>query len=474
MNSTDRHYKYLEGLYLSGGQKTVVLYGHKYTGKKSLIERFTKDKPSVSYTASKCEDRQQRRIMGKRFFADRGIQGAASSHETRSAGPSAAGSPAPENEEYPEYREIFAKMAENARDGRLVISIFDFEHLIRPDSDFLKSLIDFAESGTVYAGLMILLVSGSVGFVENDLLKKSGMLSRSVTAFLKFSDCAFSELSEHFPGWSAEDRIGVYAILGGRPGLYGAFDVNVSLKENVEKVILDKYGALRNEAELRLSRSLREPAVYSSILMSIASGDRKLNDIYRTTGFSRAKISVYIENLMAFEAAQKVFSEETKGMENAKKGIYAVSDPLLLFWYRYVFPHLSELLEMTAEEFYEEYIEEDFPSFCEQAFRDAVSQYIVDSSLFPGAPGRFGIWDGKKGKIDLLAERDDGSWTAGLCSYEKGVMDEDMYRAFLATVKSARIQVSHTVLAAREGFSPELLKLGDREDVTLITLKDIS
>lgn len=446
MKSSDRQQKYLEGLYSSGGNRIIILYGQKYSGKKSLIEAFTKDKPSVSYSAAKCEDRQQRRIMGSRFSTE---------------------------SEYPEYRDIFLKMTEKSENGRLVISVFDFEFLIRTDSSFLQSLVDYASSGVVDVSLMVLLVSGSVGFVENELVKKAGSLALSFAGFLKIADCPFSDVREFFPEMSPEDRIGIYALLGGRIGLFPFFDREKALRKNIESVILDSRGALRNEAELRLSRHLRETAVYSSILMSVATGDQKLNDIYKTTGFSRAKISVYLENLTALEAAEKVFSEETKGMDNAKKGIYAVSDPLLLFWYRYVFPHLSELAGMKPEEFYDAYIAEDFDAFCERAFRDAVSQYALDSSDIPHSSGRFGIWEGKKGRIDLLSENEDGNWTVGLCSWEKPVMDGKQYEVFLSAVKSAKVQVSHTVLAAREGFSPALTALGRRDDVTLLTMKDI-
>ncbi len=39
-----------------------------------------------------------------------------------------------------------------------------------------------------------------------------------------------------------------------------------------------------------------------------------MNDLYRTTGFSRAKISVYMKNLAAFDIIQKVVSFETGGL----------------------------------------------------------------------------------------------------------------------------------------------------------------
>ena len=49
-------------------------------------------------------------------------------------------------------------------------------------------------------------------------------------------------------------------------------------------------------------------------------------DIFHATGFSRAKISVYLKNLANFNIAEKVVSFETGGWENAKKGVYQIKE----------------------------------------------------------------------------------------------------------------------------------------------------
>ncbi|MFR6392129.1 MAG: hypothetical protein ACLUN0_03870 [Roseburia sp.] len=63
-----------------------------------------------------------------------------------------------------------------------------------------------------------------------------------------------------------------------------------------------------HEAENYISIELRELSVYNTILAALASGNNKLNDLFLKTGFSRAKISVYMKNLMAFDVVEKVVS----------------------------------------------------------------------------------------------------------------------------------------------------------------------
>lgn len=73
-------------------------------------------------------------------------------------------------------------------------------------------------------------------------------------------------------------------------------------------------------AEQKISAELRELSVYNTILSAIAQGYNKLNDLYAKTGYSRAKISVYMKNLSHFDIVEKVQSFQTGGWENAKKG----------------------------------------------------------------------------------------------------------------------------------------------------------
>lgn len=76
-----------------------------------------------------------------------------------------------------------------------------------------------------------------------------------------------------------------------------------------------------------------ELSAYSTILAAIARGENKLNDIFHATGFSRAKISVYLKNLANFNIVEKVVSFETGGWENAKKGVYQIKDTFVNFWF---------------------------------------------------------------------------------------------------------------------------------------------
>ena len=93
-----------------------------------------------------------------------------------------------------------------------------------------------------------------------------------------------------------------------------------------------------------------------------------INSIGR--GYSRAKISVYMKNLAAFDVIDKVVSFETGGWDNTKKGIYRIVEPYINFWFTFVYPHLSELISHTPEAFYDKFIAPYLDEYLENYFVD--------------------------------------------------------------------------------------------------------
>ena len=111
----------------------------------------------------------------------------------------------------------------------------------------------------------------------------------------------------------------IFSILGGIPAYWECFDASKSIEQNITDAVLKKGAPLREEGENIVARDLRELNVYNTILHCLANGENKLNDLHVHTGFSRAKISVYIKNLMERELVEKVFPFENASAINAKK-----------------------------------------------------------------------------------------------------------------------------------------------------------
>lgn len=435
----DTELQFLSEYFVREGSQILVVYGGKGVGKTALLQEFCKDKKHTYYLARACSEREQR------------FQWAA---ELRASGV--------EIDRYPEYSELLESVAAPKETRKQVIVIDEFHHLVKGDSGFFETLIRYTDNRLLSRPVMIVLVSSASGWVENTMVSKVGRSAASINGWMKIREMTFDALSTLFSGYSTDDCIGNYAVLGGLPGLWMSFSQELGTGENIIENILRPESRLFEEMSVFLLDELREPAVYNTILAAMARDCNKLNDIYRHTGFSRAKISVYLKNLMELDLVEKVSSFETDGRVETQKGIYRISNAYVKFYFRYIFPNMSSLQKLSPREFYEQKIEPSFALYAEEAYRKICREQI----------GRYchniGEWLGKAGTIDVVASDSNGSYTVASCSYARQMTYED-YEWLLFCMKKAKVQNSDIRLYCEKGFDERLQNAAEQGKVKLLT-----
>jgi hypothetical protein len=291
------------------------------------------------------------------------------------------------------------------------------------------------------------------------MVSKMKGLARMVSGFLKIRELKYRELVKAFPGFSPEECIGAYSILGGIPGLWQYFDDSLSLRDNIEQKILRPGEVLFSYGQQVVEQELRETAVYNTILCALAQGRKKLNDLYLHTGFSRAKISVYLKNLMQLELVEKVFSMETEGRSNTQKGVYQIRHPYVRFYYHYIFPHRSALARLRPPEFYDRFMTRDFRQFSAPCFVQVCREYLEKENIQRHLPGKYGHleqWVGKTGNIDFIFQDEEGNTLAGICNWEKEVMTYQDYEGLKDSLNKAKLRGDYLVLFSAGTFDERL------------------
>ena len=267
-----------------------------------------------------------------------------------------------------------------------------------------------------------------------------------------------------------------YAILGGIPGLWNQFDDRLTIQQNICRNILDADSFLFEEGERMLTEQLREPSVYNTIMASIAAGNHKLNDLYLHTEFSRAKISVYLKNLIELELVEKVFSYDTAGKENVQKGIYRISHPFVEFYYTYMYPHLSDLQKLSVGEYYNRYVAPDFRKYVTRYFKIVCRQHLTrmnERHRLPIVLDSIGEWIGKNGSLDIIAQDQEGHTLIGLCNWEKPMAYED-YETLLACAKKARIHADYIYMYTAFRYDERLnLEAKMKTNLKLVQITDL-
>ena len=445
---------YLEQHFRRPGSQMIVVYGQKNVGRTALIREFAKGRQFVFLCARSCSGKEQRYLWAKECADSRMI-----------------------TEQYPTYSDLFTQIAKKSTE-KVVLVIDEFQNVVKNDTSFLKELTMFLRDQGRIQELFVILSSSSVGFVENSLVGRIGEAALSISGFLKIKELRFSHLRTYFSHYSIKECLEVYAVLGGFPGLWAQFDDRKLVKDNITAGFLRKNSFLINEALGYVENELRETSVYATILATLASGRQKLNDLYLHTEFSRAKISVYLKNLMELELVEKIFSYDTEGKSNTQKGVYRIKNPLVDFYFHYIYPNLSSMPLLLPEEFYDKFIASDFRFFVEPSMKKMCLEQLQqqnEAGKLPFHYVRSGEWVGKIGTIDIVAQDEDGQTLLALCNYEKAFLNIDDYDWLLFLAKKAKLN-PHTVYLYTVGAFDEKLEKKARENkgIHLISLKNQS
>ena len=444
--------KYLNSYYDRDGSQILVVYGQKHIGKTALVREFMEDKPGYYYLARACSEREQSYQWCRQLQRD--------GYET---------------EQFMSFHDIFAKITRRSS-GKKVLVIDEFQNIVRASDRFMKELVSFVHSQWNRDEMMVVLCSSSIGWIENSMINRIGEAAYELSGFLKIRELLFEDIIQKFPNFRIEECVEAYAILGGFPGLWNQFDDRLTIQQNICRNILDPDCFLFEEGERMLTDQLREPGVYNTIMASIAAGSHKLNNLYLHTEFSRAKISVYLKNLIELELVEKVFSYDTEGRENVQKGIYRISHPFVEFYYTYMYPYLSDLQTLSVGEFYNRYIMPDFRRYVTGYFKKVCRQHLTKMNNRHKLPIDFDIvgeWIGKAGELDIIARDEDGRTLIGLCNWERPMTYED-YEELLGYAKKAKINADYVYMYTAFRFDEKLnLEAKVKPNLKLVQISDM-
>ncbi len=445
----------LNNYYNSGKNQILIVYGHVKTGSVDMLVKFIEDKEAVYYYACSASERLQRFIWG---------------NELKRKGASLDKVPT-----YTEIFEAYSRMSVSS-DKPLIIIVEHFEDIMKGSPDFLEQI-----SKPVYEDnhppIMVLLLGENSAWIENSMVEKLGAQASYISGFLKIKPYSFQEMKKRYIDMSDRDAVATYSIFGGRASLWDYFDPKKSFRDNVcEKILDERNSVILRMTNYTLEENLRETAVYNTILYGLAHGKNKLNDIHHATGFSRAKIMVYLKSLIDLGMVEKVFSFATTGHENVQKGVYRIIDPLAAFYYRFLYENSSQITLIESETFYDMYISEYLPEFINYSYRLICREYVMKASeygKFPFVIDEEGEWVGKMGTINIVAQSETGDTMVALTSWNKR-MDVESLEFLRSCSKRARLNPDYYYLFSAIGFDDALIEIAkESSNIKLVGLEDL-
>jgi hypothetical protein len=308
---------FLEERFRDAGPQLIVIYGRRRTGKTAIIREFlarhggiyhlcTKDSvrdnvSRFSLTASRC--------LGKPFLG--GLE---------------------------RWEAALAAALEGAP-KRIPIAIDEFPYLIELDRA-IPSLFQHLWDGSLSSDprTFLLLCGSSVGMMETEVLGNRSPLYGRRTGAWKVTPFTMPDMRRLFPRLDTETFLKLWGVFGDIPAYFMQYDAGKGFMENVKTAILRKGAFLYDEPMLLLREEFREPRNLHLVLKNMAAGLSTPGKIQNAAGIDRGNISKYLEMLME----TNIVGYE-RLMHKKRGGIYHIADNFLDFWWRNVYPHLSDL-----------------------------------------------------------------------------------------------------------------------------------
>ena len=429
------------------GSQLLILYGEQGVGKTTLLSEFTKEyKDVVKFDCSIVSEREQLYMWGKKMSYMLGNL-----------------------PEYPEFSDIFGALGRlSGTEDKRVLIFDEFQNIAKVSEEFADYL--FTHLQTSRKKVLIILCSSQVEWIENSMIKRFGLRAKNITGFLKVKELPFAEFVREFKQFTLTECIEGYAIFGGFPSIWNLIDKKMSLEENIIRNVCNPSSRLHHFGVWTVESQLRETSVYNTILSALAHGKYKLNELHQHTGFSRAKISVYIKNLMELGILEKDFSVDTEGRDNLQKGLYGISNHYVDFTYQFLFGNEEILAEIGPQEFYRRIIQPKLRDYTQKTFTAICRESENRKNTLPFAVRNVGKWTGKVGNIDIVARDAQGRTIIGLCNWEKPVMKYEDYEWLLFCAKQAKLPVDYVYLISAGGFDEKLnSEQRNRANVRLLT-----
>jgi AAA+ ATPase superfamily predicted ATPase len=268
-------------------------------------------------------------------------------------------------------------------------------------------------------GKLLLILCGSyVGFMEREVLGKTSPLFGRRTAQILLRPFAYGEAAEFHPGWSLADRARAYFVCGGVPLYLRMFEPGRSIEQNIEATLLDEFAPLHREPDFLLREELRDVTNYYTVLRAIAAGSIRGRDIADESGIAERSLHYYIQQLsdLGYVGRAHPLVGKKPLVRNVR---YTIEDPLLRFWFRFVFPNSSfnqrrgahaTIRERIRPEL-EAYFGHCFERLCREALPALYQREKVGAAFEVGE-----YWD-KRVQLDVVGFRDDRWTDLGECKW---------------------------------------------------------
>jgi uncharacterized protein len=451
----------LDERWVSKRGELLVVFGRRRVGKSRLITHWGEQRRHLYYEATGGSERDHLEDISREIAR-------------------VSGRRVHEEQPLTSWRAVFAAFEDLLEGGPILIALDEFQFIAR-QNPVIGSLVNgLIERHRDDPRLRMVIAGSDVSFFEHEVVGYAAVSYGRRTGSLRLQPFQWKDIKSFIPGWSVEDRVRAYAVYGGMPYYLAELDPKESLAENILRTILLPDGLLREEPRFLLAQEsrIRDHDTYMSILRAIAAGHTRLGEIAQRVARRPGDARAFLDTL---EQMRLVRRERPVTASGAAKAYYAITDPFLRFWFRFVAPYESRLRSRSsARRHLRETVLRALDEFVSrEAFEEVCREWALRS--VPGA-AEVGRWWGSKRvrtpeglrsrryEADVVAVDAEGKVIAlGSCKWSAGAHDAAELDKLQTVAQMLDIQDAPMYFFDRTGFSPRLRQLSRANtDVHLI------
>lgn len=398
----EKEFEWLEKAYSSSQMEFIPVYGRRRVGKSELILNFIKDKPSLYF-------------LGKKAMAQFQIR------EFLEVAAETFGEPLFATANVVDWKAALELVINSRKpSGRKLVLVFDEFQWTAEASPELPSILQemLDREWKRRADILLILCGSYLGFMEREVLGEKSPIFGRRTGQILLRPFSYRDASLFHRSWSYSDCAMAYFICGGIPLYLRFFDERYSIAGNIEKTLLDEYAPLFREPDFLLREELRELPKYYGILMCLSSGSHTSREIAALAGIDERKIYYYIQSLVDLGYVSRRFPLSAK--RPAQKDVHFIlDDPLLSFWFRFVYPHTAYITKVGPKEALRVVVRPKLASYFGVCFETLCREALAFLYQREGVSSPFEIgqyWD-RTSQIDVVGYRRGEGIDIGECRW---------------------------------------------------------
>ncbi|MGQ4834452.1 MAG: ATP-binding protein [Candidatus Asgardarchaeia archaeon] len=332
----------------SGKAELIIIYGRRRSGKTTLVYEILKKLSNGLYLFTPHGDISE--IIS--FFSE----------EIREQ--------TGEFVKLASWRDFLEYLKHKSND-QFVVVIDEFQRIETAYEPAISLLQHYWDAYFSKSKIVIILVGSVIGMIEKIALSGNSPLFGRRTREIKLGLMPYIIARDYWKKYSEEEKIKAYGFFGGTPGYFTLTDDNISVMDNVEKLVLSYDARLSREPEALLSEETRAPATYMALLSQLSRSGR--GSPLSKIKIRRGTPTIYLRTLIKMDLVDKLVSLAQGD------SLYAISDEFFRFWFYFIYPR-QNYLELKQGHLIRRIIERNEDKYLSVTFEKILRELIFFSS----------------------------------------------------------------------------------------------